>query len=220
MRKFIFSLIFLSAAFLLKAQAYEDKIEYNKEKQACLVIEYNYPPQAVENAIISKMNRLGYKGKEEKGMFNKDKGFRVYKGAMIGDISPGRYDYIYNIDRKSKKESDAAVLYFIIMKDDGNALSRLNTEELDGAKSFLYNLAPDIEEANLELQIAAQEDAVAKAEKRLKSLQSDKDDMEKKIRKLEDDIKTNEKDQEKQYGEIENQRKALEALKAKRKGSI
>ena len=60
---------------------------------------------------------------------------------------------------------------------------------------------------------------VVKAEKRLKSLQSDKDDMERKIKKLQDDIKTNEKDQEKQNAEIENQRKALDALKGKRKAS-
>lgn len=219
MRKFILSLIFLPASFLLKAQAIEDKIEYNKEKQACIVMEYDFPPQAVENAITARLSKLGYKGKEEKGMFNKDKGFRVYKEALIGDISPSRYDYIINIDRKSKKESDAAVLYLIIMKDDANALSRLNTEELGSAKAFLYNLLPDIEAANLELQITAQEDVVAKAEKRLKSLQTDKDDMEKKIKKLEDDIKANEKDQEKQHAEIENQRKALDALRAKRKAS-
>jgi hypothetical protein len=181
------------------------------------VIEYNYPSQAVENAVILKMNKLGYKGKEEKGMFNKDKGFRVYKEAMIGDISPSRYDYIINIDRKSKKESEAAILYLIIMKDNGNALSRLNSEEMQNAKSFLYNLLPDIEEANLELQIAAQEDIVVKAEKKLKTLQTDKDDMEKKIKKLQDDIKNNEKDQERQNAEIDNQRKALDALKGKRK---
>ena len=219
MRKLILSLIFLPISFFLKAQAFEDKIEYNKVKQACIVMEYDYPPQAVENAIIARMNKLGFKGKEEKGMFNKDKGFRIYKEALIGDISPSRYDYIINVDRKSKKEADAAVLYLIIMKDDANALSRLNTEELGSAKSFLYNLLPEIEAANLELQITAQEDVVVKAEKRLKSLQSDKDDMEKKIKRLQDDIKTNEKDQEKQNAEIENQRKALDALKAKRKTS-
>lgn len=219
MRKFILSLIFLPASFLLKAQAFEDKIEYNKEKQACIVMEYDFPPQAVENAITARMDKLGFKGKEEKGMFNKDKGFRIYKEALIGDISPGRYDYIINIDRKSKKEAETAVLYLIIMKDGANALSRLNTEELGSAKSFLYNLLPDIESANLELQITAQEDMVVKAEKRLKNLQTDKDDMEKRIKKLQDDIKTNEKDQERQNTEIENQRKALDALKAKRKAS-
>jgi hypothetical protein len=219
MRKFTLALILLSASIYLNAQAYEDKIEYNKQKQACIVIEYDFPPQAVENAVISKMGQLGYKGKEEKGVFNKDKGFRIYKGAMIADISPSRYDYVINIDRKSKKESDAAVLYLIILKDDANALTRLNNVELNGAKTFLQDLYPQIEEANLELQITAQEDVVVKAEKKLKGLQTDKDDMEKKIKKLQDDIQTNEKNQESQTAEIENQRKALDALKGKRKKS-
>ena len=220
MNKFFLSLILLGVSFLVKAQnAYEDKIEYNKEKQACLVMEYNFSPVAVENAVVARMNKLGFKGKEEKGMFNKDKGFRVYKDALIADISPSRYHYVINVDRKSRKESDAAVLYLIILKDDGNALSRLNTEELGNAKSFLNNLLPDIEAADLELQITAQEDVVSKAEKKMKTLQSDKEDMEKRVKKLQDDIKQNEKDQEKQTLEIENQRKALDALKGKRKAS-
>ena len=219
MRKTTLFIIFIIASFFLNAQAYEDKIEYNKEKQACIVMEYNFPPLAVENAIISKMNKLGYKGKEEKGMFNKDKGFRVYKEAMIGEISPARYSYIVNVDRKSRKESDEAVLYLIIMKDDANALSRLNTEELGNAKAFLYNLLPEIEAENLELQILAQEEVLSKAEKKLKALQSDKDDMEKRLKKLQEDIEQNKKDQEKQTSEIEDQRKALDALKGKRKGS-
>ena len=150
-------------------------------------------------------------------MFNKDKGFRVYKDAMICDISPSRYDYVINVGRKSKKESEAAVLYLIVMKDNANALSRMNTEELGNAKTFLTKLVPDIEEANLELQITAQEEVVVKAEKKLNTLQSDKDDMERKIRKLQDDIKENEKNQEKQTSEIENQRKALDTLKNKKK---
>jgi hypothetical protein len=219
MRKTALSLVFLSASLLLKSQAFEDKIEYNKEKQACLVMEYNFPQQAVENAIIARMNKLGYKGKEEKGVFNRDRGFKVYKDAMVSDISASRYDYVVNVDRKSKKESESAVLYLVVMKDNSNALSRLNTEELGNAKAFLTNLLPDIEVANLELQITAQEDVVLKAEKKLKNLQTDKDDMEKRIKKLQDDIKENEKNQEKQTGEIENQRKALDALKAKRKTS-
>ncbi|HET6766966.1 MAG TPA: hypothetical protein VFH08_06200 [Chitinophagaceae bacterium] len=220
MRNMSLSLLFLSASVFSHAQAFEDKIEYNKEKQACIVIEYNYPPQAVENALISKMNKIGYKAREEKGMFNKDKGFKIYKDAMVADISPSRYDYVINIDRKSRKESDAAVLYLIVMKDNVNALSRLNTQELTDAKVFLTNLTPDIEEANLELEITAQEEVVVKAEKKLRSLQNDKDDMEKRIKKLQDDIKENEKNQEKQNAEIENQRKALESLKGKRKASI
>jgi hypothetical protein len=212
-------LFFLSAALTaqVNAQAYEDKIEYNREKQACLVMEYKFPSEAVENAFVSRMNKLGYKGRDEKGMFNKDKGFTVYKNATIAEISPGRYDYIINIDRKSRKESDETMLYLLIMKDGANALSRLNTDELGKAKDFLYNLLPEIDAASLELQITAQEETVSKAEKKLKTMQDDKDELEKKIKKLQDDLEDNIKAQEKQSVEIENQRKALDAMKARRK---
>lgn len=218
MKKFVLTtLVSLFVIASSYAQAYEDNIEYNKVKQACLTIEYNYPPAAVENAIIAKLDKLGYKGKEEKGMFNKDKGFRVYKDALISDISSSRYDYIINIDRKSRKNDDESVLYLIIMKAGNNALSNLNGRELGHARFFLNDLLPDIDAANLELQITAQEEAVSKAEKKLKSLQDDKEEMEKKIKKLESDLEDNKRDQEKQKDEIENQRKSLEELKNKRK---
>lgn len=218
MRRLILAVAFIAGWTLLNAQAYEGKVDYDKEKQACLVMEYDYPPEAVENAIISKMDKLGYKGKLEKGIFNKDKGFRVYKDARIAEISSNRLDYIINVDRKSRKEDDESILYFLITKDGDNALTRFNTEELGKAKAFLYNLLPEIEAANLELQISAQEETLSKSEKKLRSLKDSKEDMEKKIKKLEDDIKENEKDQEKQQQDIEDQRKLLDELKAKRKG--
>jgi hypothetical protein len=178
---------------------------------------YSYPPQAVENAIISKMSKLGYKGKEEKGLFNKDKGFRVYKGTYIQEISSSRYDYILKVERKSRKEDNETVLYFLIQKDNENIMSAMQAEDIGKAKAFLYNLMPDIEAANLELQITAQEEVVSKAEKKFRSLQGDKEDMEKRLKKLQDDIKQNEKDQIDQQAEIEAQKKALEELRNKRK---
>ena len=217
MQKLIFPLVFLSASYLLSAQPYEDKVEYNKKKQACLVMDYNYPAEAVENALKLKMDQLGYKGKDEKGLFNKDKGFRIYNEAAISDISPDRYDYMVNIERKSRKKDNESVLYFLIMRNDENILPKLNTKELGNAKTFLINMIPDIEVANLELQITAQEDAVSKAEKKFKSLKGDKADMEQKIRKLQDDIKDNEKEQDFQQKEIENLKKILDELRAKRR---
>ena len=210
-------LIILSSTFLLSAQPHEDQIEYDKKKQDCLVMEYNFPLQAVENAFKSRMESLGYNGKEEKGLFNKDKGFRVYKDVTISDISANRYDFVISVERKSRKKDDESVFYFIILKEGNNALSGLNSEEMGKAKTFLINLIPDIEAANLEIMIIDQEEVVSKEEKKLKSLKDDKEDLEKKIRKLQDDIKDNDRDQDKQQKEIENQRKALKDLKAKRK---
>lgn len=217
MKKFILSLTILFTSSIIFAQAFEDKIEYAKKTQPCIVMNYSYPPEAVENAIISRMNKLGYKGKEEKGLFNKDKGFRVYKETYIQDISSSRYDYILKVEKKSRKESDETVLYFLIQKDNENVMSALAAEDMGRAKSFLYNLLPEIEAANLELQILAQEETVTKAEKKFRSLQSNKEDMEKRVKKLQDDIKQNEKDQENQQAEIETQKKLLEELRGKRK---
>lgn len=217
MQKIILSLVFLSVSYLLSAQPYEDKTEYNKKKQDCLVMEYKFPAEAVENAFRSKMNSLGFSGKEEKGLFNKDKGFRVYKEITISYISSASYDFVVSVEGKSRKNEDESVFYFIIMKDGNSVLSGLNTEESGNAKKYLIDLIPDIEAANLEIMITAQEESLSNEEKKLKNLKDDKEDLEKKIRKLQDDIKDNEKDQDKQLKEIENQKKKLAELKSKRK---
>lgn len=212
MRKLIFVTIFLSVSFLLKAQAHEGSIEYNKGKQACIVMEYNYPPEAVENAMRAKLLSLGYGGKEEKGMFNKDKGFRVYKETTVGEISPNKYDYAINIERKSHKEVDESIVSLVIFKDNVNALSQLSREELEKVKSFLNNLLPEVEASHLEILIGAQILTVEKANKKLKTLQDDH-------KKLQDELEKNMKDQEIQKKEIENQNKSLDALKGRRKPS-
>lgn len=203
------------------AQAYEGTIEYDKKKQKAFVIEYNYSTEAVENAIINKMGNLGYKGKEEKGLFNKDKGFRVYKETRISDIIDKKMDYIIRVETKSRKESNVSLLYLIINSPGGeNVVQAFDDDEKRRARGFLVNLQPDVEAADLELQIKAQDEVVAKAEKKLKGLKDDKDDMEKKIQKLQEDIKKNEKDQEDAQKEIENQKLNLENLKGKRKNEI
>ncbi len=198
------------------AQAYESKIEFNKKKQDAFAIDYSYSPEAVENAIVSRMEKMGYKTKEEKGLFNKDKGFRIYKNAFITEISDQSMDYILRVERKSRKEKDEAILYLIIQKDGSNAKAGFDAWDVDKVKSFLNNLRPDVEAADLELQIIAQEEVVAKAEKKLKGLKDDKEDMEKKIQKLQDDIKKNEKDQEDTQKDIENQKINLENLRSRR----
>ena len=212
MRKLIFVTIFLSVSFLLKAQAHEGSIEYNKGKQACIVMEYKYPPEAVQNAMRAKLLSLGYGGKEEKGMFNKDKGFRVYKETTVGEISPNKYDYAINIERKSHKEADETVVSLVVFKDNVNALSKLSREELEKVKSFLNNLLPEVEASNLEILIGAQILSLEKADKKLKTLQDEN-------KKLQEALEKNIKDQELQKKEIENQNKSLDALKGRRKTS-
>lgn len=216
MKKFFWLAATVLFALPVLAQAYESKIEFNKKKQDAFAIDYAYSPEAVENAVVARMEKLGYKTKEEKGLFNKDKGFRVYKNAFVTEISDQSMDYILRVERKSRKEKDEAVLYLIMQKDGSNAKAGFDAWDVDKVKSFLNNLRPDVEAADLELQILAQEEVVVRAEKKLKSLLDDKEDMEKKIKKLEDDIKKNIKDQEDTQKDIESQKQNLENLRSRR----
>lgn len=204
---FIITLFISVAAW---AQAYEGTIQYDKKKQGAIAIDYAYPPEAVQNAVVQKMERLGYKAKEEKGILNRDRGFIVFKNAYVTDISRDKMDYILKVERKSKKQSDEAVLYMIMLKGDDNAIGKMDAYDIGNAKSFLNNMLPDIEVANLELQIKAQEEVVTKAEKKLKGLQSDKIELENKLT-------NNLKSQDDTIKDIDAQKQALENLQGKRK---
>jgi len=141
---------------------------------------------------------------------NRDKGFLLYKNIYITEISQDRMDYLFKVERKSRKASDESVLYMIMMKDGQNALTTMQAYDIGNAKLFLNNLLPEIEEANLELQIKAQEDVVAKAEKKLSGLQKDKKDLEEKLA-------NNAKSQDETIKDIEAQKQNLETLRGKRK---
>jgi len=119
-------------------------------------------------------------------------------------------DYIIKVERKSRKESDEAVLYLIMHKDGANAMDKLEANDIGNAKVYLNNMLPDIEAANLELQIKAQEEVVAKAEKKLKGLQDDKIELENKLAE-------NAKSQDDTIKDIEAQKASLETLRGKRK---
>lgn len=210
MKRIVFTLVAaLGISQLIFAQAYEGNIEFGKKKQDAFMIDYNYPPKAAENALISKMEKLGYKPKEEKGLFNKDKGFLVYKSAYINDISTESLDYLFKVEQRGRKSKDECVIYMIIQKDGNNVKSSMTADDIAKAKAFLNDMRPGVEAANLELQIKDQEETVAKAEKKLRGLKDDEADLEKKLTK-------NRKDQDDTQKDIENQRKILDTLKDKR----
>jgi len=217
MKRSLLNSLFLCLPILITAQAKQGTVEYRKKKQDCFYINYNFPPEAVENALMGKLAKMGYKGREEKGMFNKDKGFNIYKEATLTDISPGKYDYVVSIERKSKKESDESVLYLLILNNDVNALPLLGSDEKEKAKDFLENLTPEVEEAHIDILIGVQAEVVTNAEKKMKQLQTDSVELQNKITKLQEEMSVNSKSQESQLTEIANQRKILEAIKSRKK---
>lgn len=192
------------------AQAYEGIVEFDKKKQDAFLIDYSYSPEAVENAIVKKMEMLGYKPKEEKGLFNKDKGFKIFKGAYVTEANPERLDYIIKVESKSKKNKDESVVSMILLKDGNNAKAAFAATDIQKVKSFLKDLMPNIEAADLEIQIRNSEEALTKAEKKLTGLKDEKTELEKKL-------SDNQKGQEDTQKDIEAKKIALEVLRSKRK---
>ncbi|MFN4313053.1 MAG: hypothetical protein ACK4E0_02080 [Chitinophagaceae bacterium] len=211
--KLILSLLFLITIASVSAQAYESSATYDKKKQKTVSMDYAHSQEAVENAVLKKMESLGFRAKVEKGLFNKDKGFIVFSDVLLDEVTDTRYDYIVKVERKSRREKDETTLNVLINKNGEDVIPALDGQTLGRMKLFLTNLIPDIEEAALELQIKAQDELVIKAEKRFKDLQDEKADLEKKLQKNADDI-------ERQQKEIEAQRVLLEEMKGRRRSAL
>jgi hypothetical protein len=207
-------LIFTSISMIISlqafSQAYETTITYDKKKQKAIAIDYAYSQEAVQNAITNRIQKDGHTAKEEKGLFNKDKGFILIKNAFLSEISDDKLDYIWKVDRKSRRDKDESTLYLVINRNGEDVINNMSGDDIRKVKSFMNELAPEIEEANLELDIRSQDEVVIKSEKKYKDLQEEKTELEQKLKKNQEAIEAQEK-------HIETQRSALELLKTKRK---
>ncbi len=213
MKRVLLLILILFSTFSLIAQdPVEGKVEFQKKDQPAAIIELPYPPDVVENAIKEYLNKKGVKG-------NSTRGVQLYKGTKLNDLDSDNSDLYFKVERKSRKERDASIVYLFVTKENESPANRVpgDTYGLEGAKSFLRNMLPSVEAHNLEVEISGQEEAVKKAEKKHDNLIDDGKDLEKRLKKLQDNIEENKKDVEKQKQEIENQRRILENLRAKRK---
>ncbi len=186
-------------------QVYESKVDYNKIQQDAIVSEYNYSEQIVEKTLKDKLERMGYKVKSNRG-------FLVILNAVVNDISSKPMEYVFKVDRKSRKERDITLLSVIVNENGANA----TVDNSTGLKSFLSNLIPSIEAVNLDFKVNEQYNTVVKSQKKLKNLQDDQTSMERRVRNLQDELKKNAKEQEDTQKEILKQQEILDGFKSKK----
>ena len=192
----------------------EGKVEYQKKEVPAAIIELPYPPKVVEGAIKDYLNKKGVKGSSTKG-------FQVYRGARLSEMDMQNSDVYFKVDRKSRKEKDASVVYLFATPENQNPVELdAMTYDLSASKDLLRDALPSVQANNLEEEISAQENTVKKAEKRYDKLVDDGRDLEKRIRKLQDDLEQNRRDIEKQRGDIDNQKRVLETMRSKRKTNL
>jgi len=213
MRKLIliFGLI-LCLHNLVNAQAYTGQAGYNKNMISAAINEMPYEESTVDNAIATKFKSLGYSSSKASD------DFLVFKAVKLPELGPDTYDLYFKTDRKSKKEKGRTVVYMLISKGSEVFIAQAADTNLFGnANVFLNNLITDVAAADLQVQIAAQEDVVKKANKKLNNLTDDSQDLAKKQAKINQEIEDNKNDLAKQQAEVASQTQILETLKAKQK---
>lgn len=213
MKKIILAFIVIFSAHLAFAQpaATDTRVEYQKGDKAAAVIELPYNTDVVAAAIKDDMLKKGIR--EEKS-----KGFQAFKGARLTPTDGEVVDMYFKVDRKSRKDNSASVVYLIIGRPGENVALRTGDDayKVDEAKTYLNNLTPTVDAYNLEVTIAQQDDVIKKAEKRLNNLQDDQRNYEKKISSLNEKLSQTKHDIDAQNAELAKQRAARDAMSGRR----
>ncbi|MFT3704226.1 MAG: hypothetical protein QM802_17795 [Agriterribacter sp.] len=210
MRKYLFLFVFymLSVASV-NAQTTDNEVEFNKIKRPVKTIEVKQEADIVEEAVKNKMVKAGYKSTETKGWL-------VFKNVDDREISAEVCDLYVKVEKKSKKEKETSLVHFFLTKPNDNATPVELAGSMLASEGFQGQVSANADATKLEKDIAEQEDATKKAQKKLDDLVKDQASMEKKIKNLQDDLEQNKSKQQTQTQEVENQRKILEQLKSKR----
>lgn len=191
------------------AQVSEGQIEFNKVKRSVKQMEVANEQEIVEKAIVSRMAKKGYKPAQSKG-------WMVFKSVIDPEISDETCDLHVKVERKSRKEKDASIVYFFISKPNDHTVAAPMAGHMLAADGFHATVRDHSISHKLEKDIMEQEETTKKAQKKYDDLVKDQSSMEKKIRDLQSDLESNKQKQESQLKDLENQKKTLENLKQQR----
>lgn len=209
-KQLLFLVALFSAVVGLQAQNFGE-LEVQKKKIPAIITEVPYTASVTEDAIRQKFSQMGYSAKESKGVY-------TYKTVRIPEIMEEAFDLLLKVERKSRKEKDESVVYFVVTRSNENYIKSTDDPVLIAKiKQYCLGFIPLAEAQSLEVEIKGQEDKVKSTEKKLKDYEDESVSLEKRLRKLQEDIEENKKNIEKQKVEVENQKKALDVLRAKRK---
>lgn len=196
-----------------QSTATEGKIELDKGQKVAAVMEVPYDQDVVESAIKDYMSKKGVRS-------DKSKGFMVFRGTKVTDQDLEVADLYFKVERKSRKDKNESRVYLVVGRPGENVGLRTadDRHQVENGKEMLNNMLSSVQGAGLEAEIAAQEDILKKAEKKLQNLEEDQRDLEKRIKNLEEKIDENKQDQRRQVDDVAKQRAMLEGMKARRRG--
>ncbi|HEY0434849.1 MAG TPA: hypothetical protein VGC95_13330 [Chitinophagaceae bacterium] len=211
MKKIIGLFLMAFASFIGYGQAQEGTVEYQKKLQPAAVIDLPYPPSIVNAAMDDYLSKKG----KSKG--SDMKGFTTYRNTQALQSDSSNADLYFKTERKSRAEKEITVVSLLLLPADADRGTNLHYLSMDDARTYLNDLAQAVGSYDLELTIKEQNEAVAKAEAKYKSLASDGQDLDKKRSALDKKIEDNKNDQQQQLKEIEKEKEKLAQWVSRRK---
>lgn len=206
-----FLFLFGTVTAFAQPKAMEGVASFQGKKVPSAVLEIPYSQEIVEAAVEEHFSKKGFKAA-------KAKDYQLFRGVPVGSSSE-TFDVYVKTERKSRREKEASIVYFVLGRPNEVISSRTADDRhgLTEAKEFLNDFTPHLEDYNLRLEIAAAEEALKKMEKKQTGLLSDSTDLAKKKQQLDEKILQNSTAMQAQLAEIEKQRLTLEATKARKK---
>jgi hypothetical protein len=194
---FLLGLLICGLVVMGQARSSQGIAEYQKQKLPAAVIELPYAPSTVEAALEKHFSRVGTKPSNSKD-------YKVYRNVLLG---AERYDAYIKVERKSRKEKEASVVYMVVTRPNEIITSKAAGDQhgLGDAREFLNEVVPEVEDYQLDLDILAQEEAI------------DSTDLAKRRQQIEEKIADNSAALQTQQAELEKERQALEAVKSRRR---
>ena len=185
MKKQIYTLVACLLVTYFAAAQSSGELEWQKKKIPATVLDVPYTASVTEDAIRQKFSQMGYSAKESKGVYS-------YKAVRIPEIMEETFDVLLKVERKSRKEKDESVVYFVVARGGDNYVKATDDAVLIAKiKQYCLGFIPLAEAQSLEVEIKGQEDKVKATEKKLKDYEDESSSLEKRKKKLEDDIDEN-----------------------------
>ncbi len=216
MHKTLTLFVGLSVAVSGFSQAYETSTTFKKKPVPAIAIEVPYTEEIAEGTLISRLDKAGADIEKKGALFwksNKIDGFLTYKETSLPDLNNNKSDLYFKV---VKRRGANSLIYMLVSRGNENFISSTSEPALfDTAKQFMNKMLAQTTSYKWEVDLKNQEDAYNKAQKKLKGLQDDEQDLMKKRKKLEEDLNQNKKDQEAQSQAVATELQKLENLRKK-----
>lgn len=199
------SLFVLLGNTTLNAQSIQETtVKFDKKTVSAVIAEYRRPESVIEDALEVQLE------KEDLGKSGKRKGFKVYSNTTWKRIGMYSLDVYFKVDGNKNNAS----ITVLISKGYDNFINPASEPDIiNKVKEFLISLESTATDVQFALDVKAQQEVVAEAEKNYNRALSDSTDLIKQRQKLENEIVQQSSEVQSKRQMLEGHRQRLDAMK-------